>query len=745
MASALEDPSWNLIRSYFEEKGMVRSQITSYNELIYKVIPDVITRHGVLAFEHSGNSYKYSLRNPYFGLPSFVESEGDRRYITPNECRLRNLTYQAPLFCDVVASTKTKLGASKTMTEKIMLCHIPVMLKSELCVLRNRTEHEMTELGECMYDHGGYFIINGSEKVLIAQERTAFNQVCCYQDKAGNYLAELRSVPEGVSRAATQVSVILENNKDASKHVPSSLINIKMHYLKDRTVPFVVIFRALGIIDEDEIIRFITVDNDPDIVQLLKPTFEACKVITDSLTACKYIGHCSPYMNASLEQQLNHVQNIILIREFMPHIGSEEKDARSKAYLLGHMIYKCLMTYLGRRDFDDRDHVGNKRLELSGNLLGSTFRIHFSRLIKETTLLLEKKIKASKTISFTSDFDFKSINKMMCSNLSTGNWGTNSGNKGNRTGVTQSLHRLTYAATLSCLRRQVAPIAKEGKSAKPRQLHNSSYGRNCSAETPEGQSCGLIKNLSMLCEISTESSSTSIRELLSMEDLTPALELQSGAKVFVNGCCMGTTDDPVDIFKKLKEWKLTRLIPSETSIVWNEFENEVNVMTDGGRCLRPLLYIHGRQCEEFVEDLKCAMVANKRWSDLCKLQLVEYLDCREEEHIMCAMRYEDWKHNEFELDYTHLEIHPSMIIGVACSTIPFANTNPAPRLSYQSSQLKQALGIYAMNYQTRFDTQSHVMWYPQKPLLNTKMGDILKVTDMPAGQQCMVAIAVYGG
>lgn len=739
-----DEIAWKLIHTYFADKGYVKSQINSYNELIYKYIPEVLCRLGNFSFEHNGTTYSYILSPPQIGLPAYLEPDSEFRYVTPAECRLRTLTYQSPIWCDIECRMKSSMNVTKSTHEKVLIGYIPTMLMSELCVLKNKTPQELSELGECMYEHGGYFIVNGGEKVLIAQERMAHNQVFCYLDKTGNYTSELRSVPEGVSRAATQVVVKYLANK-GSKHLPTSVINVSLHYTK-KDIPLLVVFRALGITSNDTVIKLITPDNDEQIIKLLQASFEDAAIITDVNTACRYIGtNLSSSSLQGAEKQVEYVQQQLLLRELFAHLGNQQDDLFAKAYLLGHMTYKCLNTALGRRDPDDRDHFGNKRMDLAGNLIGNIFRISFTRVMKEFKRTVEKKVQTGKTINFRCDFDFGTITKSIKNSISTGNWGSNSNSKTNRSGVTQPLHRLTYISTLSHMRRLVAPIAKEGKLPKPRQLHTSQFGFACSSETPEGQGVGLIKNMSMMAEVSTETSSAPLKELLSYEDIDPIEECLADVKIFVNGVCMGTTKDADTLITTMKGWKIGGLVQPEVSIIYNLNEREIMVMTDGGRCIRPLLYVFGQDPVEFVERLWCALSCGKRWIDLCKQQLIEYVDGREEEFIMCAMTFDDLVQNEFNYSYTHLEIHPAMMLGVCASTIPLSCHNPAPRICYQASQVKQALGMFALNHKTRFDTQSHVSWYPQKPLISSKTADLLKVNEMPAGQQCIVAIACHTG
>ena len=242
----VDDMSWDLIQSYFEEKGFVKSQINSYNELLFKFIPDVVQRLGQFTFQYNNHEYSYKFLKPKILPPCFIDADDKPVYIKPKECRLRNLDYKAPIYCFIQCESKSNLtNQTKTKIEKILLCNIPVMLKSEICPLQKLSPHQMSQEGECMYDHGGYFILNGSEKVLIAQERMAHNQVFCYFDKAGFFTSELRSVPEGISRAASQV-VVYYNVKKTNKFLPAHPILIGLNFLK-KEVPLVVVFRALGI------------------------------------------------------------------------------------------------------------------------------------------------------------------------------------------------------------------------------------------------------------------------------------------------------------------------------------------------------------------------------------------------------------------------------------------------------------------------------------------------------------------
>jgi DNA-directed RNA polymerase II subunit RPB2 len=733
---------WDLISTFFHHKGFARSQINSYNELIHKYVPEVISRMGSFTLQHDNITTTYSLIDPIFTLPCHREFEGELTYVTPSYCRMRDLTYQSNLFCKLQIDTESPLtGKKRQIYDKILIAQVPVMIKSELCKIRNSGEKELAEYGECMYEHGGYFIVNGQEKVIIGQERMAHNQIFCYNNpKTGNYTADIRCIPEGVSKAALQVMVRYTVDNKTSKHFNTATLQVSIPYTK-REFPVMVLFRAFGVESEEDIISFITPEKNEKIIKLLQPSFDDAVVIQDQDTAIEFMSQHLNTILPTAEKQMEHLRGI-LTRDVFPHIGGSIDDNYAKAFLLGHAINKCLLVYLGELDLDDRDHFGNKRIDLSGNLIGTLFRIAFNRVMKE----FKRKIEKCKTINSKSDFEHLNITKQIRNSLSTGNWGSNS-SKSTHTGVTQQLQRTTYIATISHLRRLIAPIAKEGKCAKPRQLHNSSIFLTCPSDTPESDQVGLIKNMAMLMEVSVESSGATVRDMLKYENLRPITDEQGNGcyRIFVNGVCKGLYDDGEALFLRIKKWKMTGKIPFDCGIIFSKLQKEINVVTDGGRAIRPVFYVENIDKHEFMHRFKQAVAEGKTWNEICTMGLVEYLDSKEEENILCAMTMDDYMGNPFGYTYTHLEIHPAMLLGACASTIPYSNHTQAPRVSYQSSQMKQAIGAYALNYSNRYDALAYMMHYPQKPLVSTQMGRLMKIDEMPAGANCVVAIMCHTG
>ena len=753
----------NLIGSYFkQDKILVKHQIESYDDYIDNIIPNIFSQFFPLSINSKDdnnkiNSIEINVKNISIGDSYCIENNGTSTILTPEIARLRNYSYSCSLYLDIVITIKLKENDTYvTLPEKviknILFGKIPLMVNSKYCMSKKTINND------CKYDLGGYMIINGNEKVIISQEKIANNTIQVYPSKKNNnkysYISEVRSCHENIFNIPKLLSIKITNKSDKfDNQIYITLPNIK------HDIPVIVIFRLFGCLTDKEILYNI-IDNsskdiDDTLTKVLIPSFEkSCNIRTESDAfkyTCNFIN--KNLMVVSDDKKYNYIKNNIL-KNVLPHID----NVKSKLLFIGKMINKLIKCYLNIVETDDRDSYYNKRIDTPGCLLGSLTYLCVNKIVNDIKIYLNKEISSDLYINNNSNIENiineMNINKIIKSSyletclksaLATGSWGIKTGNT-DKSGVSQVLNRLTYSSCLSHLRRIATTGDVTGKLIPPRKLHATSWGYICPTETPEGQSVGLVKNIALSCHITCNLSSEPIKNLIKdkiiyTEDIDIyTFDKYKNTTIYINGNNIGFTDNINELSKFLKEARSNKLINIFISFYLDYQNNSYYINTDRGRCTRPLLKVENNVID--YKQLKKNFKNNMNWLNIiCNSNTIEYIDICEVNNTLISTNFKNIKDKK----YTHCEICPSLILGVLASCIPFAHHNQSPRNTYQSAMGKQAIGIHCTNYNNRFDTFSHVLNYPQNPLVSTRYIKHLNLDKLPNGINAVVAIMTYGG
>jgi len=692
-----------IVKKYLQEHSLVESNITSFNNFIEERMQQIVND---LNDSLNNEEIEIKLGRVRIERSNVVEADGSVSLITPAEARLRNLTYSAPVFLEI----SVRQG-QQTESHDVEIGRIPIMVRSKTCNTYGMSKEDMEKNFLDPLDTGGYFIINGNERVMVLIEDLAANQTFIEKSK-DKIMLRLFS-----SRGAYRIPVsITETNEGI----------IEVSFSRFKNIPAIIILKALGLVKESDMSKYIGKETDSLIVNLYE-----FSNIANIEEAMMWIAEKSS-LEGTKKEVLDRVKQRI-DNYFMPHIGTKKEKRIEKAITLCKFIKQFLIAKENPDITTDKDHYANKRVKLSGDMLSDLFRVNLNILVRDIQYSLSKVARRKKYYSLKTIAKSTLFTHRVESAIATGGW------IGERTGATQNMDKTNYLSSISQLQRVSSVLPGEQENFLARTLHPTHYGRFCPIETPEGTEIGLRKNLALLARISTavfldESNFFDKLEKLGMQK---HIDEQGKFDVFFNGIFIGTTSDE-DFVKRVREERRKNTLPIELSIRLDKFTKTIYISTEVGRVLRPLIVVENGESKLTEEHELLVEEGKISWNDLLQQGIIEYLDAAEEENALIAL-----KKSELTPEYTHLEIDKVDCLGVITSLVPYANHNHPPRLLKGSKTLKQGLGIYSGNFPVRLDTDVSLMQYPQKPIVKSFVYDTLKI--YPSGQNLVVAILTNEG
>ncbi|MCD6370408.1 MAG: DNA-directed RNA polymerase subunit B [Thermoplasmata archaeon] len=726
------------------------------------------------------------------GKPEVKEATGATVQITPMEARLRDMSYMAPLYLTLTVIECEDGSCIEKEPETVKIGDFPVMVKSKICTLYEDNiddyldsiskdkeilnwpyRQKLEYVGEDPDDPGGYFIIGGSERVLVSLEDLAPNRVLVEKNERYNAVIETAKVFS--QRRGYRALTMMEKKNDG-------IIVVSVPAVAG-TISLVILMKALGLERDEDIYRAIVSHERMSVITLANieevenPKLYPPNGIRTQKDAIEYLekrfaaGQAKEYREKKISQ--------ILDSSLLPHLGTEKKDRIKKAYYLGRMARRILELHLGLRKEDDKDHLANKRLKLSGDLLEELFRTAFEALLKDLKYQLERTYNRKRGIRIKAAIRQDVLTQKIMHAMSTGNW------VGGRTGVSQLLDRTSHMSTLSHLRRVISPLTRSQPHFEARDLHPTQWGRLCPNETPEGQNCGLVKNAALIIDVSEgypEEEALKILHQLGVKEM----EYETGdmSRVYLNGNLVGYHPNGEELTAEIRKRRRIGLISHQVNVRYDDITNEVMVNCDKGRIRRPLLVVENGKVKYTSKHRELLRRGKIDIDDLIKEGIVEWIDAEEEENAYIAVYAYDvpercpgcntplgrsdvlWlnpgedgniklkcKHcgAQFEVnskltnEHTHLEIDPLLILGAVAGCIPYPHHNSSPRITMGAAMMKQSLGLPAANYRRRPDTRGHLLHYPQAPIVKTKTMEFVNYMRRPAGQNAVVAILSYHG
>ena len=718
--------SWVVLKNILKTEGVARQHLNSYNEFIDTGLQSIMDEIGGFDVESLGNPYRVKFGKVYVGQPRVVEIDGSISTILPLEARLRNLTYSTPIYLDMVIEER---GVPREQ-QKLHVGDLPVMVKSKQCTLSRLTDDQLLESVEDVRDAGGYFIVNGSERVIVGIEDLSPNKVLVAEEKSGATTTFKAKIYSSIVGYRSKLEISLKQDGGLYVKLPSSPVDL----------PFVTIMRALGLETDKEIADSVSLKRS--IQDMLEVSFEKATETSTSTEAKMYIGN--RVAHGMLDEFRLRKAESILDWSLLPHLGKNIANRFDKSSFIGDAACKLIEFKMGLVKPDDKDHYGNKMIKFAGQMIADLFRTAFRNMIRDMKYQLERSGQRRGINVVGASIRPGIITDKLNNAIATGNWG-----KG-KVGVTQLLDRTNYLSTTSHLRRIQSPLSRSQPNFEARDLHATHFGRICPTETPEGSNCGLVKNLALSAIISVSVPSIDVVEKLTSLGVLAIREKRKErspeeCKVFVDGWLIGYHEDGEYLVNEFRKLRRRAGIHSHVGIAFfkqknNDASSRVYVSTGAGRVLRPLIVVQNGKPLLTPSMIDKVAAGQKSWRDLILDGVIDLIDANEEENAYVAIDF-----NSLNNEHTYLELFTPSIMGVAGSVIPYPEHNQSPRNTYESAMAKQSLGFSTPTFHVDTFVREHLLVYPQSPLVSTRLNNLLNLDLRPTGQNCVVAVLSYEG
>ncbi len=777
----------SLERLYFKQPNILYDHLfSSYHQLIEEIIPHSLMRENNYFYEKVEQNtiylHGFKCSNIRFKPPT---SPSGNDLLSPREARKKHLKYFGTIMADVqqFVEKEDMVTGLKTVTDvgelekDVAIGSIPIMVKSKYCT----TNIKNNLLGECKYEPGGYFIVNGQEKIVMSMEKMVDNKILVFgkmDPSAFMGKAFIAHINSRVDDWSDNLQIInIKFNKSGNMLLSNSQF---------ADIPLFIIMRAMGLESDMDIIANITYDlEDVEMLNMLRSSIAMCvdenevpiktkeEAVNYLITKLKRNKRISASDPAVANIQKRMYLDKILRKDLLPHLGD---DITKKIRFLGLMANKMLQVFLNRRIPDDRDGFENKRIETPGILIGQLIRQNWKKTLNETGKNFKRKNQSDeKPIQVANMLRPTIIEQGIKTAMATGIWGMNRTKKG----VAQSLQRISWILALSNLRRILSPSldASTSNVVSIRHVNNISYGFICPTQTPEGKKIGIVKSLAMMSCITNMNTAQRdiINDILNEfknykhpYEINP-VEMSDWCKIMVNGDWIGCTKSVVALYELFKEKKFNGVLDRTTSICMDFEDKELKIYYDAGRLVRPLMNVKKNDIlltKEILDEAKelAKTEPTKGWNKLLSKhpEIISYEDIESAKYIMLASDFNylydnmvnmKTKPNDDSINrygnnryvrYTHMEFNRWTMLGEVSCGIPFINHNFGTKNIVNFSQAKQSIGLYLTSYKDRMDI-SQVLFHPQRPIVATEGMQYNNMLNLPAGENAIVAIMSYTG